>query len=86
MASTTPSASAIQLDAGLDLVGELVAVRAEQLDAVVGELVVRGRDHHPEIGAHRARHHRHRRRRQRPEQAHVHAHAVKPATSAGSIM
>ena len=57
----------------LDLVGELVAVRPEQLDAVVVERIVRGRDHDAEIGAHRARQHGDRRRRHRAEQQHVHA-------------
>ena len=40
-----------------DFVGELVAVRAEQLDAVVLVRIVRGGDHHAEVGAHRARQH-----------------------------
>ena len=79
-------AVSIRLDLALDLVGQLVAVRAEQLDAVVIVGVVRGGDHHAEVGAHRARQHRHRRRRHRAEQQHVHAHRVKPATSAVSIM
>ena len=35
----------LRLDLRLDLVGELVAVGAEQLDAVVLEGIVRGRDH-----------------------------------------
>ena len=60
------------LDLGFDLVGQLVAVRAEQLDAVVGIEVVRGRDHDAEVGAHRARQHGDRRRRHRAEQQHVH--------------
>ncbi len=62
-------------DLKLALVRQLVAVRPEQLDAVVAEGVVRGGDHHPEVGAHRTGHHGHRRRRQGAEQAHVHAHA-----------
>ena len=62
-----------RLDAEFDLVGQLVAVRAEQLDAVVVVRVVRGRDHHAEIGAHRARQHGDRRRRHRAGQQHVHA-------------
>ena len=62
------------LDLQLDRVGELVAVRPEQLDAVVLVRIVRGRDHDPEIAAHHARQHRDRRRRQRPQQHHVHAH------------
>ena len=61
------------LDLQLDLVGQLVAVRAEQLDAVVVVRIVRGGDHHAEIGAHRARQHRHRRRRHRAGEQHVHA-------------
>ena len=55
------------------VVAELVAVRAEQLDAIVGERIVRGGDHHAEVGAHRPRQHRDRRRRHRPEQHDVHA-------------
>ena len=61
------------LDLLLDLVGQLEAVRAEQLDAVVVEQIVRGGDHHAEIGAHRLGQHRDRRRRHRAEQQHVHA-------------
>ena len=41
----------LRLDGGLDLVRQLVAVRAEELDAVVLERIVRGRDHDAEIGA-----------------------------------
>ena len=37
--------------------------------------VVAGRDHHAEIGAHRAGQHRHRRGRHRPDHHHVHADA-----------
>jgi len=61
------------LDLPLDVVGQLEALRAEQLDAVVLEQIVRGRDHHAEIGAHRLGQHRDRRRRHRPDQQHVHA-------------
>ena len=61
------------LDLLLDVVGQLEALRAEQLDAVVLEQIVRSRDHHAEIGAHRLGQHRHRRRRHRAEQQHVHA-------------
>ncbi len=63
-----------RLDLLLDLVGQLVAVRAEQFDAVVVVGVVRGRNHHAEVGAHRARQHGDRGRRHRAEQEHVHAH------------
>ena len=62
-----------RLDALLDLVGELVAVRPEQLDAVVEIRIVRGRDHHADVGAQRAGEHGDRGRRDRPEQEHVHA-------------
>ena len=62
-----------RLDLALGLVGELVAVGIEQLDAVVGVGVVRGRDHHAEVGAQRAGEHGDRRRRHRPQQEHVHA-------------
>ena len=62
-----------RLDARLDLVGKLVAVGPEQLDAVVVVGIVRGRDHHAEIGAQRPRQHRHGRRRDRAEQEHIHA-------------
>ncbi|CAM5208428.1 hypothetical protein BTHI11S_03433 [Bosea thiooxidans] len=62
-----------RLDLALHLVVELVAVRPEQLDAVVLIGVVRGRDHHAEIGPHRARQHRDARGRDRAEQHHVHA-------------
>ena len=60
-------------DLQLDVVGQLVAVRAEQLDAVVVVRIVRGRDHHAEVGAHRAGQHGDRRRRHRAGQQHVHA-------------
>ena len=63
------------LDRLLVLVAELVAVGAEQLDAVVGERIVRGGDHHAEVGAHRPGQHRHRRGRHRAEQHDVHADA-----------
>ena len=61
------------LDLFLGLVGQLVAVRAEQLDAVVVERIVRGRDHHAEVGAHRAHQHRDAGRRDRAGEQHVHA-------------
>ena len=63
-----------RLDPRLRLVGELVAVRPEELDSVVGERVVRGGDHHAEIGPERAGEHCHGRRRHRPDQDDVHAH------------
>ena len=61
------------LNLELGIVGKLVAVRPEQLDAVIGEGIVRGGDHHAEIGAERAGEHGDGRRRHRPEQEHVHA-------------
>ena len=63
------------LDLQLDLVRQLVTVRPEQLDAVVGVVIVRGRDHDAQISAHRARHHGHARRRQGTKGADVHSHA-----------
>jgi hypothetical protein len=61
-----------RFDLMLDLVGQLEAVRAEELDAVVVERIVRGRDHHAEIAAHGARQHRHGGCRHRAKQEHVH--------------
>ena len=60
-------------DLALGLVGQLVAVRPEQLDAVVVERIVRCRNHDAEVGAHRAGEHGDRRGRHRAEQQHVHA-------------
>ena len=62
-----------RLDLLLDVVAQLVPVRPEQLDAVVVIGVVRGRDHHADVGAERPGQHRHGRRRDRAEQEHVHA-------------
>ena len=62
-----------RLDLALDVVGQLEAVRPEQLDAVVLVGIVRGRDHDAEVGAHRAGQHGDGRRRHRAEQQHVHA-------------
>ena len=61
------------LDLLFDVVGQLEALRAEQLDAVVLEQVVGGGNHHAEVGAHRLGQHRDRRRRHRADQEHVHA-------------
>ena len=61
-----------RLDRELGFIRQLVAIRPEQLDAVVLIGIVRGRNHHAEICAERARQHRHAGRRQRPEQHHVH--------------
>ena len=62
-----------RLDPRLDLVRQLVAVRSEQLDAVVLVRVVRGGDHHAEVAAHRPGDHRDGRRRRRSEQQNVDA-------------
>jgi hypothetical protein len=63
---------------GLDLqflgVRQLVAVRSEQLDAIVLIAIVRGGNHHAKVSAQAARQHGDARRRQRPEQAHIHTH------------
>ena len=55
------------------VVRQLVAIRPEQLDAVVVIGVMRSRNHQAEVGAHRARQHCHRRGRHRAEQQHIHA-------------
>ena len=62
-----------RFDVVLGLVGKLVAVGPEQLDAVVVERIVRGRDHDADVGPHRARQHGDGRGRHRAEQQHVHA-------------
>src|SRR5262245_3082561 len=62
------------LDRLLVLVGELVAVGTEQLDAVVAVRVVRGGDHHAKIGTQRPGQHGDGRRRHRTELEYVHAH------------
>ena len=67
------SASISASISSLGRIGELEAVRAEQLDAVVVIGIVRGGDHHAVIGAQRARQHGDARRRDRPEQEHVDA-------------
>ena len=61
------------LDLPLHVVGKLVAVRIEELDAVVVRRVVGSRQHHAEVGAQRPRQHRNRWRRHRTEQEDVHA-------------
>ena len=67
-----------RFDRQLLLVRELVAVRTEELDAVVVIRIVGGGDHDAEIGAERARQHGDGGRRQRAEQEHVHAGGEKP--------
>jgi hypothetical protein len=71
------------LDVRLDLVRQLVAVRTEQLDAVVVIGIVRCRDHHAEIGAHRAGQHGDRRRGHGTEQQNVHADRREPGDERG---
>jgi hypothetical protein len=66
------------LDLALDGVGELEPVRPEELDAVILVEIVRGGDHHADIGPHRARHHGDGGGRNRAEQEHVHADGEKP--------
>src|SRR3982075_1801390 len=61
------------LDLLIDIVGQFKALRAEQLDAVVFEQIMRSGNHHAEIGTHRLGQHRHRRRRHRAKQQHIHA-------------
>ena len=55
-------------DLHLDIVGQFEARRPEQLDAVIVEQIMRGRNHHAQIGAHRLGQHRDGRRRHRAEQ------------------
>ena len=49
-----------------DLVGQFIAVRPEQLDAVVLIRIAGSGDHHAQVAAHRARQHRHSGRRHWP--------------------
>ena len=63
-----------RLDLFLGLVGELVAIRPEQLDAVIEIRIVRGRDHDAQIGAQRADQHGDGLRRDRAQLYDVHAH------------
>ena len=71
------------LDIGLHLVGKLVAIRAEQLDAVIVIGIVRRRDHHAQIRAQRTRQHGHGRRRHRPQKVDIHAHRGKSGGQRG---
>ena len=56
-------------------IGELHPIRAEQLDTVILEGIVRGRNHDPEVGPEAAGEHGDGGRRQRPGEHHVHAGA-----------
>ncbi len=62
------------LDRQLDRIRQLVAVGAEQLDAIVLVGIVRCRDHHADVGPQRAGQQGHPGRRQRAQQDHIHAH------------
>ncbi len=66
------------LDLGLGCIAELEAVGAEQLDAIISEQIVAGRDHHAQIGAHFAGEQSNGGRGQRAGHDHVHAHTGKP--------
>ena len=66
------------LDGGFGGVGELEAVGAEELDAVVLERVVRCGDRDAGVGAQAARQERDAGRRHRADQQHVHAHRAEP--------
>jgi hypothetical protein len=66
------------LDLGLDLVRQLIAIGAEQLNAVVLIGIVAGRNHHAEVGPQAARQHGDGRRRQRPDQHDIHAGTNEP--------
>ena len=67
-----------RLDLGLGLVGELEAVGAEDLDAVVVVRIVAGADHDAGVGAHADREVRDRGRRDRAAQDHAAAHRADP--------
>ena len=60
------------LDCRFGLVRQLVAIGAEQLDAIIFERIVAGGNHHTQIGAHFAREQGDGGRRQRPGHDHVH--------------
>ncbi len=62
------------LDLTLELVGQLVAIRSEQLDPVIGKRVVRSGNDDADIGPQAACQHRDRRGRQRPDQDDIHSH------------
>jgi len=65
------------LDAPLQLIRQLIAVTAKQLDAIVAVGIVRGGDDDADIGAQAARQHRDRRGRQRSDQDDIHPHRDK---------
>ena len=60
-------------DFHFDIVRQFLAVGAEELDAVILIQIVRGCDHHPDIGAQAARQYGDGRRRQGTELEHIHA-------------
>ena len=63
-----------RLDLQFDLVGQFLPVGPEELDAVILEGIVRGGDHHADIGAQRTRQEGDGGGRQRAELENVHAH------------
>ena len=60
-------------------VGQLAAVGAEELDAVIGKRVVAGADHHAQCGTLRPRQKRHARRGQGAEQHHINTGGIEAA-------
>ena len=66
------------LDGDLDRVVELVPAAGQELDAVVGHRVVRGREHHAEVGAEALGHVGHAGRGQHAQQQHVDACGGEP--------
>ena len=72
--------------AACDVVGELASARSEQLDAVVGERVVRRGDHRRRRTPRLARRNATAGRRHHAEQRHVGALGVNPSPSAASIL
>ena len=57
-----------------NLIGKLKPVRPEQLNAIIFKFIMRGGNHHANIGAQRARQKRHGGGRDRAKQKHIHAH------------
>ena len=71
------------LDLAFDLVRQLEAVWSEQFDAVVGIGIMRGGNHHAEIGAHRAHQHADAGRRDRAGQQDIHTHGREAGDQSG---
>ena len=72
-----------RLDAVLEVVGQLVATTGEELDAVVGHGIVRGGEHHPDVGAVARGEPRHRRGRENTYPNHVDSGACEPRNDGG---